>query len=69
MIRALLAHPLTRGMDIDAPETTGLRREKRFLRRIYQEWYAALAAAVPEGEDDVLEFVPGPASCATTSRD
>jgi SAM-dependent methyltransferase len=63
MIRALLAHPLTRGMDIDSPETTGLRREiireKHFLRRIYQEWYTALAVAIPDGEGDVLELGSG----------
>jgi len=40
MIKALLAHPLTRGMDIDDPRTTHLRQEviqsKPFLRKIYE---------------------------------
>ncbi len=62
-LRERLAHPLTRGLDIDAPETTHLRRriiqEKRFLRRIYQEWYAALARSLPEGEGAVLELGSG----------
>jgi SAM-dependent methyltransferase len=41
-----LAHPLTRGMDLDSPQTTKLRQrivaEKKFLRRIYEEWYSLL---------------------------
>lgn len=57
-LRNLLAHPLTRGLDLDDPGTTALRREiirsKPFLRRIYEEWYAALAAALPSAAD-----VPG----------
>jgi SAM-dependent methyltransferase len=44
MIRRLLAHPLTRNMDLDSPETTQLRKKiissKPFLKRIYDEWYA-----------------------------
>jgi SAM-dependent methyltransferase len=43
MLAKFLAHPLTRGLDIDAPETTQLRRQiiksKPFLRKIYEEWY------------------------------
>lgn len=63
MLRTLLAHPLTRGLAIDAPETTCLRRrivaEKPFLRRIYQEWYEAIAQDVPAGDGDVLELGSG----------
>jgi SAM-dependent methyltransferase len=63
VLAKLLAHPLTRGLDIDSPETTLLRkrliREKKFLRRIYEEWYRAIAAAVPEGPGDVLELGSG----------
>ncbi len=58
-----LAHPLTRGLDIDDPRTTHLRRrilaEKRFLRRIYEEWYETLAASLPAGEGAVLELGAG----------
>jgi SAM-dependent methyltransferase len=58
MMRDLLAHPLTRGHDLDDPNTTALRRQivrgKPFLRRIYQEWYAALADSLPRAAD-----VPG----------
>jgi SAM-dependent methyltransferase len=64
MIRSLLAHPLTRGMDIDDPRTTELRRrvvrEKAFLRRIYEEWYGEIAALVPDGPGQVLELGSGP---------
>ena len=63
MLRTWLAHPLTRGLDIDDPRTTHLRQriiqEKRFLRRIYQEWYQAIAAALPSGEGAVLELGAG----------
>lgn len=61
--RDWLAHPLTRGLDIDDPRTTELRRkiiqEKRFLRRIYEEWYVAIAAALPAGVEPVLELGSG----------
>lgn len=63
MIRSLLAHPLTRGLDLDAPETTAARRriirEKPFLRRIYLEWYREHAASLPQGEDAVVELGSG----------
>jgi SAM-dependent methyltransferase len=58
-----LAHPLTRGMDIDNVRTTELRRriiqEKKFLRKVYQEWYTRAAAALPEGKEPVLELGTG----------
>ena len=44
-------HPLTRGLDLDDPRTTHLRRrilaEKPFLRKIYEEWYERIAASLP----------------------
>jgi SAM-dependent methyltransferase len=62
-IKAWLTHPLTREMDLDDPRTTQLRRriigEKSFLRRIYQEWYTALAAALPQGRGAILEIGSG----------
>lgn len=62
-LRSALAHPLTRGADLDSPATTALRREiirsKPFLRKIYDEWYATLAADVPAGEGRVLELGSG----------
>ena len=60
MLKRLLAHPLTRGMDLDDPATTQLRRriirDKSFLRQIYDAWYALLASQVPD-----LAQMPGPA--------
>lgn len=66
MLKSLLAHPLTRGLDLDAPETTALRRrilkEKRFLYALYQEWYSRLIAAIPTTDEcsgHVLELGSG----------
>jgi SAM-dependent methyltransferase len=63
LLRSLLAHPLTRGADLDDPNTTALRRriieEKPFLRRIYQQWYETLAADIPAGDGRVLELGSG----------
>ena len=63
VVKTLLAHPLTRGLDIDDPRTTHLRRqiiqEKSFLRQIYQEWYRAIVAALPSGEGAVVELGAG----------
>ncbi len=58
-----LAHPRLRGLDIDDPRTTHLRRQiihdNRFLQQIYEEWYAALRAALPDGPGRVLELGSG----------
>jgi SAM-dependent methyltransferase len=63
MLTRWLEHPLTRGLDIDDPRTTRLRRrilaEKRFLRRIYEDWYKAIAASLPPGDGPVLELGSG----------
>jgi SAM-dependent methyltransferase len=63
MLKAWLAHPLTKGLDIDDPRTTHLRlqiiQEKSFLRQIYQEWYQSLALVLPPGEGAVLELGAG----------
>jgi len=61
--RVMLEHPLTRGLSVDDPRTTGARRqiiqEKRFLRQIYVEWYRTVAASVPAGPGEVLELGSG----------
>lgn len=63
MLRSMLAHPLTRGVDLNNPRSTFLRRriiqEKPFLRQIYEEWYGALAQSLPGGSDPVLEIGSG----------
>ena len=63
MLKMWLAHPLTRGLEIDDPRTTHLRRriiqEKIFLKRIYEEWYRAIVAVLPSGQRAVLELGAG----------
>jgi SAM-dependent methyltransferase len=58
-----LEHPLTKGMPLDSPLTTELRRSiiagKPFLRRIYDEWYRSLAHRIPSGPGRVLELGSG----------
>ncbi len=62
-LKALVAHPLTAGCELDDPETTARRRriilEKPFLRRIYEEWYADIAARLPSGSEPILELGSG----------
>ena len=59
----LLAHPATRGLDIDDPRTTERRRGiihgNRFLWRIYDEWYRMISAYIPEGSGRVFELGSG----------
>ena len=56
-------HPLARGLDIDSPSTTHLRRrilrEKGFLRKIYEEWYRLILAELPPGPGRILEIGTG----------
>jgi SAM-dependent methyltransferase len=63
LLKSLLAHPLTRGLDIDDPHTTDLRRQiiqaNSFLQQIYAEWYTDLAARVPQPPGGVLELGSG----------
>jgi len=63
VLKQLLAHPLTRGLDLDDPRTTALRRTiirgKPFLRKLYTEWYAEIRDAIPEGDAPVLELGSG----------
>jgi SAM-dependent methyltransferase len=63
VLKTWLAHPLTRGLDVDDPRTTHLRlqiiQQKSFLRRIYQEWYREIGAALPHGHGAVLELGAG----------
>jgi len=58
-----LQQSLTRGMDLDDPRTTEVRREvlrrKGFLRRVYREWYGRLEAVIPSGTERVLEIGSG----------
>ena len=61
-LRRCIAHPLTRGMDIDDPDTTALRlqiiQSKPFLRKLYEEWYQRIATCYSTGAK-VLELGSG----------
>jgi SAM-dependent methyltransferase len=63
LILRLLSHPLTRGRDLDSPETTALRRRivdsKPFLKRLYLDWYSDLAEQIPPGSEPILELGSG----------
>ena len=63
MLRRLLAHPLTRGMDLDDPRTTEMRRlvidGKPFLKRVYTEWCETILQALPALDGRVLEIGSG----------
>ncbi len=67
LLRRLLAHPLTAGVEIDDPATTELRKQiiasKPFLRAIYDEWYGMLASELPAGDGPVLELGSGAGYC------
>ncbi len=58
-----MAHPLTRGLSLDDPKTTELRRyiirEKSFLRLIYKEWYQKISATLRPSQKPVLEIGSG----------
>jgi len=62
-LRNFLEHPLTRGYDLDAPETTLLRlqiiKSKPFLRSIYLEWYHQLLSFTKNLEQPILELGSG----------
>jgi SAM-dependent methyltransferase len=63
MFKDVLAHPLARGVDLDDPRATVLRKrilqEKQFLRHIYDEWYQLLVASMPRVRGPVLELGTG----------
>ncbi len=59
----ILQHPLTKGMDLDDPNTTSLRKQiiqdKPLLKHIYEEWYEAICARLPSVEGSILEIGSG----------
>ncbi|HEY47159.1 MAG: hypothetical protein AMJ88_11315 [Anaerolineae bacterium SM23_ 63] len=63
MIRSWLTHPLTRGLDLDDPQTTILRKrileEKAFLNKLYRQWYGLLLNSLGEGTYPILEIGSG----------
>ena len=63
-LRSVLSHPLTRGLDLDSPETTlrhrNLIEKKGFLNKFYQDCYRSIDGALPETiEGPVLELGSG----------
>ena len=63
-IKSLAVHPLTRGLELDAPETTIQRlriiQDKAFLRKFYHQCYLDLAEFLPVDVDGpVLELGSG----------
>jgi len=63
IIKSVLAHPLTKCLELDDPNTTELRlqiiQSKPFLRRIYDDWYRLIKSKIPEGDGLVLELGSG----------
>lgn len=63
MIKSLLSHPLTKGLSVDDPSTTVLRKqiiqEKAFLKKVYEEWYVALANSLDASSNRILEIGSG----------
>jgi len=64
MLSKFLSHPLTRGLDLDSPGTSELRKqiikEKQFLHKIYEEWYQIILEFIPdEVIGQVLELGSG----------
>ena len=59
----LLSHPLTRGIDVDDPRSTLLRRQiiadKPFLHQLYEEWYRLVCSRLPEQRQALLEIGSG----------
>jgi len=62
-LKLWLEHPLTKGLDINDPRTTLIRRrivrEKPILNEIYLEWYQSINQSLPNGNDPVLEIGSG----------
>jgi SAM-dependent methyltransferase len=63
LLQAILSHPKLRGISLDDPETTAIRKDiiltNSFLRRIYEKWYSAILPTIPDGDGQVLELGSG----------
>lgn len=63
LVETVLGHPATRGLDLDDPTTTTIRREvvksKPFLTAVYEEWYSLMIACVPDVAGSLLELGAG----------
>ncbi len=63
LLKDLLGHPLTKGLDIDSRQLTERRKlilqDKPFLRKIYDTWYRKLIASKPDLNGVILELGSG----------
>lgn len=63
MLKRLLSHPLTRGLDLDNPDTTTIRKDiiesKPFLKKIYLEWYSLITDEILHLPLPILEIGSG----------
>jgi len=63
ILSRFLSLPATRGIDLDDPRTTALRRQiiadKKFLHQVYEEWYEHIVRSLPPGDEPVLEVGSG----------
>lgn len=62
-LKKILAHPLTRDLNLDDPRTTALRqriiRENRFLEKLYVEWYESIVRSLPDTVGPIVELGAG----------
>ena len=62
LLRNVLCHPLNRGLSVNDPKTTDVRREiilsKPFLKQLYQEWYQLVGSCF-EADEQLLELGAG----------
>ena len=62
-LRGWLADPLISGFSPDDPGGIDARRSlihrKRFLHRIYEEWYGVILRSLPPGDEPVVEVGSG----------
>jgi len=63
LLNASLAEPVSKGLDLNDPRLTDIRRSilknKKFLKNIYIEWYQNLSNLIPPGPGLVLELGSG----------
>jgi len=63
MLKSLLTLPLIKGLDIDDPRATSLRKqiikEKPFLKKIYDEWYREITEEFIDVQAPILEIGSG----------
>lgn len=58
-----LSHPTTRGLDIDDPRLTVIRhrllQQKKYLYRLYQDWYTLIKENLGELDSTIIELGSG----------